>query len=93
LQLAVVHDSNLKRVTGEDVRVEDLTSGGNAPAASDGNVEEKIPFLEEVLPLFAKSGTPLVVEIKTAGKKLQCADRCDSRLPRTLSREMVYGKL
>ncbi|MCI1726248.1 MAG: hypothetical protein LKM35_00965 [Lachnospiraceae bacterium] len=26
LQLAVVHDSNLKRVTGEDVRVEDLTA-------------------------------------------------------------------
>jgi glycerophosphoryl diester phosphodiesterase len=67
LQLAVVHDSNLKRVTGEDVRVEDLTAEEMRRLHLMGT-SEKIPFLEEVLPLFAKSGTPLVVEIKTAGR-------------------------
>lgn len=66
-RLAVVHDSDLARVTGRNVRVEDLTSE-ELKGLRLFHTEERIPFLEEVLPLFEASGTPLIVEIKPAGK-------------------------
>lgn len=63
--LAVVHDSNLKRVCGqnaviENLRLEDLQ---NYPLLGSG---EMIPLLDEVLPLFTGKA-PLVVELKVAG--------------------------
>ena len=60
--LAVVHDSNLKRVCGTDVLIEDLT----APDLKDyplAGTEERIPLFRDVLALF-EGKTPLVIELK-----------------------------
>ena len=65
-RLAVVHDSELARVTGRTGSVEKLTWRELGDYRLLGT-DEKIPCLEEVLPLFEASGTPLVVEIKTCG--------------------------
>lgn len=65
LKLAVVHDSDLKRVTGQHEFVEDLTFNEVQRLRLYGT-DERIPSLSEVLPIFEKSGTPLIVEIKTA---------------------------
>lgn len=63
LQLVIVHDSDLLRITGRPGIVEELTA-----EELDGyrllGTEEKIPHFEEVLPIFADSGMPLIVEIK-----------------------------
>jgi len=63
-RLAVVHDSNLRRLCGEDadVRVEDITARQLERYRLEGT-EEKIPFLEEVLPLFEREA-PLIIELK-----------------------------
>jgi len=61
-RLAVIHDASLKRTAGADVLVEDLTAEELARYRLEGT-EEKIPFLEDVLAIFA-GRTPLVVEIK-----------------------------
>ena len=60
--LAVVHDSSLKRVCGADVRIEDLTAADlpRYPLIGSG---ETIPLLEEVLAVFGDK-TPLIVELK-----------------------------
>ena len=60
--LAVVHDSSLKRVCGADVQIEDLTAADleKYPLIGSG---ERIPLLEEVLPVF-EDRAPLVVELK-----------------------------
>ena len=62
--LAVVHDSELKRVCGragriEDLRLEDLAG---YPLLGSG---ERIPLLEDVLAVF-EGRAPLIVELKTA---------------------------
>lgn len=61
-ELAVVHDSNLKRVTGTDVIIEDLTSQdlANYPLLIDG---QNIPFLKDVLKLI-NGKVPLLIELK-----------------------------
>ena len=64
-KLAVIHDSNLKRVAGADVCIEDLT----AEDLKDYPLEESsetIPLLDQVLELF-EGKTPLIIEIKVAG--------------------------
>ena len=60
--LAVVHDSNLSRVCGVDVCVEDLTAAElpGYPLMGSG---ETIPLLEDVLELF-EDRTPLIIELK-----------------------------
>lgn len=60
--LAVVHDSCLKRVCGADVRIEDLAAGdlNNYPLLGTG---ETIPLFEDVLALF-EGKMPLVIELK-----------------------------
>jgi len=60
--LAVIHDSSLKRTAGADVEVEDLTKEELAKYRLKGS-GEPIPLLEDVLPLFEHK-TPLVVELK-----------------------------
>ncbi len=62
--LAVVHDSNLARVTGKAAQVEDLTAAelSDYPLKGSG---ETIPLFEQVLEVFAGK-TPLIVELKTA---------------------------
>lgn len=60
--LAVVHDSSLKRVCGVDVLIEDLTFEELEDYPLMGT-EEYIPLFREVLSLF-EGKTPLVIELK-----------------------------
>ncbi|QNL44815.1 glycerophosphodiester phosphodiesterase [Oscillibacter hominis] len=62
--LAVIHDSSLKRTCGVEADVEDLTAEQLKGYRLEGT-EERIPLLEEVLPLF-EGKTPLIVELKSA---------------------------
>ena len=62
--LAVIHDSSLKRTAGADVEIEDLTAADLDNYRLEGT-EEKIPLFSEVLELF-EGKTPLVVELKSA---------------------------
>ena len=62
-RLAVIHDASLLRTAGAEVQVEDLTAEELKSYRLEGT-EERIPLLEEVLPLFEESGLPLVVELK-----------------------------
>ena len=64
-ELAVIHDSNLKRVAGADVMIEDLTAG-QLDGFRLGGTEETIPLFRQVLELF-DGRAPLIVELKTAG--------------------------
>ncbi len=57
--LGIAHDSNLKRVTGADVRIEDLTKEDLDKYRLEGT-DERIPLFEELLELKI----PLIVELK-----------------------------
>ncbi len=63
--LAVVHDSDLTRVTGIGAKIEDLTAE-DLPAYPLKGSGETIPLFEDVLALF-EGRAPLIVELKTAG--------------------------
>lgn len=63
--LAVIHDSDLRRVTGQEGRVEDLTAGDLTNYPLMGTTET-IPQFRQVLDLFAGKA-PLIVELKSAG--------------------------
>ena len=60
--LAVIHDSSLKRTAGADVRIEDLTAEELENYRLEGT-EEKIPLFRQVLELF-DGKAPLIVELK-----------------------------
>ena len=60
--LAVVHDSDLTRVCGKKVLIEDMTAADLSGYPLQGTTET-IPLLEDVLALF-ENRTPLVVELK-----------------------------
>ena len=60
--VAVIHDSSLKRTAGADVAIEDLTKEDLENYRLEGT-DEKIPLFQEVLEIF-EGKTPLVVEIK-----------------------------
>ena len=62
-ELAVIHDSSLKRTAGVDVIVEELTESELSNFFLDGS-EEKIPLLSQVLELY-KGEAPLIVELKS----------------------------
>lgn len=64
-RLAVIHDADLQRVCGVHGRVEDLTAAELMAFRLEGT-RERIPFLEEVLPVF-QGRQPLVVELKAEG--------------------------
>lgn len=64
-RLAVIHDDSLKRTCGADVKSSELTSAQLAQYRLEGT-DEKIPFLEEVLPIF-EGKAPLIVELKVEG--------------------------
>lgn len=71
--LAVVHDSNLRRVCGADVCIEDMTAAelGNYHLMGTG---ETIPLFQDVLELF-RGKTPLVIELKVErGNYVQLTD-------------------
>lgn len=63
--LAVVHDSDLSRVTGRTAIVEDLTAEElkDYPLIGSG---ETVPLFEDVLEVFSGK-TPLIIELKTRG--------------------------
>ena len=61
-KLAVIHDASLLRTAGADVYIEDLTAEELENYRLEGT-EQRIPLLEEVLPLFA-GRAPLIVELK-----------------------------
>lgn len=60
--LAVIHDSSLRRTAGADVCIEDLTAADLAHYRLEGT-DQRIPLFSEVLELFA-GRTPLIVELK-----------------------------
>lgn len=61
-RLAVVHDSDLTRVCGKPGIVEELTAAQLAGYRLRGS-RERIPFLEDVLPVF-EGRSPLLIELK-----------------------------
>ena len=63
--LAVIHDSLLKRTTGAEGRIEDLTTEDLKDYRLEGT-EETIPTFREVLDLYAGKA-PLIVELKPVG--------------------------
>lgn len=60
--LVVIHDNSLLRTAGTDVKASSLTRNELQEFYLEGT-EEKIPFLEEVLPLF-EGKAPIIVELK-----------------------------
>ena len=63
--LAVIHDSSLKRTAGADVKIEELTTEQLENYRLEGT-DEKIPLFRDVLELFAGKA-PLIIELKVAG--------------------------
>lgn len=60
--LAVIHDSTLKRTTGEDGIIEDLTTADLDKYKLE-NTEDTIPTFKEVLDLY-DGAAPIIVELK-----------------------------
>lgn len=63
--LAVIHDSALKRTTGAEGTIEDLTTQQLADYRLEGT-QETIPTFRQVLDLY-QGKAPLVVELKSVG--------------------------
>lgn len=63
-RLVVIHDENIKRMTGVDANVCDLT-GAELEQFTLIRTPEPIPYFEEVLPIFEHAGLPLIIELKT----------------------------
>ena len=63
--LAVIHDTSLKRTAGADVKITDLTAA-DLDRYRLGSTEEKIPLFSQVLELFAGKA-PLIIELKSDG--------------------------
>lgn len=61
-RLAVIHDNSLLRTAGADVNASELTAEELSRYRLEGT-DERIPFLEEVLPIF-EGVSPLIVELK-----------------------------
>ena len=62
--LAVFHDSDLLRCTGQSGMIEDLTVQELKKLRLEGT-EEQVPLFDEVLALF-EDETPLIIELKSA---------------------------
>lgn len=65
-RLAVIHDQSLLRTAGVDVKVSQLTANQLVRYRLEGT-QERIPLLEQVLPLF-EGKAPLIVELKADGR-------------------------
>ena len=65
-KLGVLHDSSLKRMTGESLIIEDLTEE-ELKNHHLGDSQETIPTLREVLDIYAGKA-PLIIELKTHKK-------------------------
>ena len=77
-QLAVFHDDNLKRVTGVDRNIEDLTMAELKQLRLCGT-EETIPTLQEVLEVL-DGKVPLILEIKRGKRNTQLCQLIRSAL-------------
>ena len=75
--LAVMHDSFLKRTTGAEGRIEELTTEELKNYRLEGT-EETIPTFRELLDLYAGKA-PLIVELKPVGGNhaALCKTACD----------------
>ena len=62
-RLVIMHDENLKRTTGVNANISAVTTQVLSQLVLEGT-REKVPYLEEVLPLF-NGKAPLLIEIKT----------------------------
>ena len=75
-RLAVIHDDSLLRTAGVDVKASSLTAAELGQYRLEGT-DEKVPFLEEVLPIF-EGRSPLIVELKVEGNAAALAEAtCD----------------
>lgn len=76
--LAVIHDELLKRTTGADGNVEDLTTAQLREYRLEGT-GETIPTLQQVLALF-DGKAPLIIELKPVGNNYGalCRTVCDA---------------
>lgn len=61
-RLVVMHDESLQRTAGVDKNIADCTAADLAELRLE-HTNERIPYLEEVLPLF-EGKTPLIIELK-----------------------------
>ena len=75
--LAVIHDSQLLRLTGAEGKVEDLTTEQLSNYHLDG-MQETIPEFRQVLDLYA-GRAPLIVELKVSGNNYVqlCQKTCE----------------
>ena len=64
-ELAVIHDTSLKRTAGVDVKITDLTTADLENYPLEGT-EEKIPLFSQALELYAGKA-PLIIELKADG--------------------------
>ena len=62
-RLVVMHDTALKRTAGANANIPAVTAQVLGQLTLEGT-KEKIPYLEQVVPLFENAG-PLLIEIKT----------------------------
>ena len=62
-RLVIMHDESLKRMTGANANISAITAQILSQLTLEGT-KEKIPYLEEVLPLF-EGKAPLLIELKT----------------------------
>ena len=62
-RLVIMHDENMKRTAGANANISAVTTQVLTQLTLEGT-KEKVPFLEEVLPLF-QGKTPLLIELKT----------------------------
>ena len=67
--LAVIHDTSLKRTAGADIKITDLTLAEAATYHLEGT-EETIPAFHQVLDLYAGKA-PLIIELKADGNNQQ----------------------
>jgi glycerophosphoryl diester phosphodiesterase len=75
--LAIIHDSSLKRTAGADVLIEDLTVEDLENYRLEGT-DEKIPLFSELLDLYAAKA-PLIIELKAHGNHAELAKAvCDA---------------
>ena len=62
-RLVVMHDESLKRTTGANANISGVTEQVLSQLTLEGT-REKVPYLEDVLPLF-EGKTPLLIELKS----------------------------
>lgn len=75
--LAVIHDSSLKRTAGAELLIEDMTVSDLRSYTLEGT-QEKIPLLSEVLDLV-NGRVPLIIELKSTKDNYAslCKTTCD----------------